>query len=224
VKVRVDDKLGRLALGVILALALVGEARAQQPPADRAFARDFVAAINSQSLEARLALVHPQARVCTAGEVGEWWRNAVARQAKDPVPATHKASVTELAGVLPFAERFDYPVKATHQLQLDYTVPPNRFRSILVFLAKDGARWTEVVPCAKPETVAAIRANQQARARDAERVKALAARTSPALRDAVIALHKSGRSVEAYQTYARESGEDLATARAVVELLAEGAP
>jgi len=93
-----------------------------------------------------------------------------------------------------------------------------------VLLAKDGARWSEVVPCAKPETVAAIRANQQARAKDAERVKALAARTSPQLRDTVLALHRSGHRVEAYQTYARESGEDLATARAVVELLAEGAP
>jgi 1,6-anhydro-N-acetylmuramate kinase len=64
----------------------------------------------------------------------------------------------------------------------------------------------------------------EARAKDAERAKALAARTPPQLRDAVVALHKSGRSVDAYQTYARESGEDLATARAVVELLAEGAP
>jgi len=222
--VRGEVPLARLALGVILALAVVGEARAQQGPADRAFARDFVAAINSQTLEARLALVHPQTRACTAGEVGEWWRDAVVRQAKDPVPATHKASVTALDGSPPFGERFDYPVKATHQLQLDYTVPPNRGRSVLVLLAKDGARWSEVVPCAKPETVAAVRANQQARAKDAERVKALAARTSPQLRDTVLALHRSGHRVEAYQTYARESGEDLATARAVVELLAEGAP
>jgi hypothetical protein len=222
--VRGEVPLARLALGVILALAVVGEARAQQAPADRAFARDFVAAINSQTLEARLALVHPQARACTAGDVGEWWRDAVARQAKDPVPATHKASVTALDGSVPFGERFDYPVKATHQLQLDYMLPPNRGRSVLVLLAKDGARWSEVVPCAKPETVAAIRANQQARGKDAERVKALAARTSPPLRDTVLALHRSGQRVEAYQTYARESGEDLATARAVVELLAEGAP
>ena len=214
----------RLALGVVLALASIGEARALETEADRAFVKDFVAAINSQTIDRRLALVHPRARACTAGDVGEWWRDAVVRQAKDPVPAKHKTDIKEITDALPFAERFDYPVQATHQLQIDYSTAPYQFRTVVVLLAKDSGRWTEVVPCAKPDTVAAIRAKREARAKEAERVKALAARTSPDLRDAVLALYRAGRRIDAYQAYVRASGEDLATAKAVVELLAEGAP
>jgi len=213
-----------LALGVLLALAGIGPAQGQETEADRSFAADFVAAINSQSLDRRLALVHVRARPCTAGDVGEWWRDAVVRQAKASVPAKYTTSITPVTEPLPFGDRFDYPVQATHQLQIDYSTAPYRLRAVIVLLAKDGARWAEVVPCAKPDTVVAIRANRQARAREAERVKALAASTSPQLRETVVGLYKAGRSVEAYQTYARESGQELATARAVVELLAEGAP
>jgi hypothetical protein len=213
-----------VALGLLLALASVGAARAQEPESWRGFVHDFVDAINSRSVDRRLALVHPGSRVCAAGEVGEWWRDAVARQATDPVPPTYRASVAEVARTLPFSERFDYPVTPTHQLQLDYALGPNRSRTLLVLLATERDRWAEVVPCAKVETVAAIRATRQARAKEAERIRALAARTAPELRDAVVALYRAGRSGDAYQAYVRASGEDLTTAKAVVELLAEGAP
>ncbi len=212
----------RLALGVLLALAGVGPAQGQETEADRRFAADFVAAINSQSLDRRLALVHARARPCTAGDVGEWWRDAVARQARTPVPAKYTTAITPVTEPRPFGDRFDYPVQATHQLQIDYSPASYQLRAVIILLAKDGARWAEVVPCAKPDTVIAIRANQQARVREAERVKVLAAGTSPQLRETVVGLYRAGRTVEAYQTYARESGEELATARAVVELLAEG--
>jgi hypothetical protein len=215
---------GRLATGVALLLAGVGSVRAQPPEIDRAFVDGFVAALNSGSLEPRLALVHPGARDCTAGEVGEWWREAVARQARDPVPAQHTAHIAELASAPPFGERFDYPVRATHQLQLDYTPAPHRSRTVLVLLARDGNRWMEVVPCATADTVAAIRARRQERAKEAERIRTLAARAPADVRETVVKLYTSGRSADAYQAYARASGEDLATAKAVVELLAGGAP
>jgi hypothetical protein len=214
----------RLAFGLILALAGVGAGQAQETESGRAFVRDFVSAVNSRSVDRRLALVHPGSRACAGGEVGEWWRDAVARQARDPVPPTYRASIVELGGGLPFGERFDYPVTPTHQLQLDYALGPNRSRTVVVLLATADERWTEVVPCAKAETVAAISARRQARAKEVERIKALAARAAPDLRDAVLALYRAGRSREAYQAYVRASGEDLATAKAVVELLAEGAP
>jgi hypothetical protein len=213
-----------LVLAGILALASVGVARAQETEAERAFVRDFVAALNSQSLERRLVLVHPGARTCTAGEVGEWWREAVVRQARDQVPEVVRTSIAELGRALPFADRFDYPVAPTHQLQLDYALPGNRSRTIVVLLARDGARWTEVVPCARADTVAAIAAKRAERAKEAERIKALAARTSPELRTSVVKLYRAGRRVDAFQAYIQASGEDLATAKAVVELLAEGSP
>jgi hypothetical protein len=214
----------RLAAGVALTLASVAPAHAQQTEADRTLVGELVAALNSGSLERRLALVHPGTRVCTEGEGGEWWREAVARQARDPVPPQHTARIAELAGLPPFGERFDYPVRPTHQLQLDYAPAPHRSRTLLVLLARASGRWMEVVPCATADTLAAIRARRQDRAREAERIKALAARTPVDVRERVLKLYRSGRGLDAYQAYAQTSGEDLATAKAVVELLAEGAP
>ena len=102
------------------------------------------------------------------------------------------------------------------------TDAPAKSRTLLFRLVKEGGRWVEVVPCAKPETVVAIRAARAETARRAERAKALAASTWPALRERVLALYRSGSRIDAYKMYARESGEDLTIAREVVDLLAEG--
>jgi len=94
---------------------------------------------------------------------------------------------------------------------------------MLVRLARDGDRWAEVVPCAKPETQAKIRATLEAKAKQAERVKGLVAGMPPPLREKVLAQIREGRSVSAAKTYAQGSGEDLTTATEVVELLEETA-
>jgi hypothetical protein len=95
---------------------------------------------------------------------------------------------------------------------------PYTFRTMLVRLARDGDRWAEVVPCAKPEMQAKIRATLEAEAKQAERVKGLVAAMPAPLREKVLAEIRDGRTVSAAKTYAQESGEDLTTATEVVEL------
>jgi hypothetical protein len=214
-----------LALACGLALAAATGAAAQESEADRAFAAAFVAAVNGGTEAARAALVHPASRPCITGEPGEWWAEAVARQAKARIPAQHRWTITPVPAAQPpvFAERLSYPLVPTHVLQLDVQDAPYRFRTLLVQLARNGDRWTEVVPCANAEAVAAIRAVKADKARRAERVKTLAASMTPALRERLLGLIKGGERIEASRTYARESGEDLTTAVDVVELLAESA-
>jgi len=213
-----------VALG-LLTLALTAPAIAQDSEADRAFVTAFVAAVNAGTVGARAALVHPQSRACTTGGAGEWWTESVTRQAKEPIPARHKWTIKPLptGEPPPFGDKFDYPILPTHALQLDMQPEPYHFRRMLVQLARAGDRWAEVVPCAKPEIQAAIRAALAAKAKRAQRVEALVAAMPPALRDTVLAQIKAGRQVEAAQSYARASGEDLTTATEVVDRLAEGA-
>jgi len=200
------------------------DAAAQNAYYDAAFARSLVAAINARTVEARAALVHPKALPCITGEVGEWWRESVLRQGRPPVPADATSKITPLSpdDAQAASDRFDWPVTPTHVLQLDINDAPSKSRTLLFRLVQDGKRWVEVVPCAKPETVVAIRAARAETARRAERAKALAASTWPALRERVLALYRSGSRIDAYKLYARESGEDLTLAREVVDLLAEG--
>jgi hypothetical protein len=213
----------RLALAVALGLTVWATGAAAQN-ADRAFATALVAAINARTVEARAALVHRKAHPCITGDVGEWWRESVLRQGRPSVPADSTSTITPLSpdDARAASDRFDWPVTPTHVLQLEVTDAPSRARTLLFRLVQEGGRWVEVVPCAKPETVVAIRAVRAETARRAERAKALAASTWPELRERVLALYRSGNRIDAYKTYARESGEDLPIAREVVDLLAEG--
>ena len=100
---------------------------------------------------------------------------------------------------------------------------PYTQRIMLVRLARDGARWAEVVPCAKPAMQAKIRATLEAKARQTERVKEVVAAMPAPLREKLLAEIRDGHSVSATKTYAHESGEDLTTATEVVELVEETA-
>jgi hypothetical protein len=209
---------------VALVLTVATAAAAQNVYVDHKFARDLITAINARTVEARAALVHPKARPCITGDVGEWWRDSVLRQGRPPVPPASTWKITPLSSddAQTASDRFDWLVTPTHVLQLDITDAPSRSRTLLFRLVREGGRWVEVVPCAKPETVVAMRAVRAETARRAERAKALAASTWPELRERVLQLYRSGDRIEAYKTYARESGEDLTIAREVVDVLAEG--
>ena len=210
-----------VALALILvAVPVVG----QDNPADQAFVTKFVEAVR-QGAAARLALVHAKARACATGAVGEWWNVSVTRQAKEGVPVQYQWTLKPIPAdeQPPFAEGFDYTVKPTHILQIDMRPKPYTFRTMLVRLARAGDRWAEVVPCAKPETQAKIRAALAAKAKQAERVKGLVATMPAPLRAKVLAEIRDGHTVSAAKTYAQESGEDLTTATEVVDLLEETA-
>ena len=213
-----------LALALVAALTVAAPVAGQESPADRAFVTAFVDAVK-RGPGARLPLVHSSARACATGAVGEWWVDSAARQAKEGVPAEYRWTLKPVpADEQPlFAEGFDYPVQPTHVLQIDMRPKPFTFSVMLVRLARDGDRWAEVVPCAKPEMLVKIRARLAARAQQAERVKALVAAMPPQLRDTVLAQIRAGHTIEAARTYARASGEDLTTATEVVDLLAERA-
>jgi hypothetical protein len=214
----------------VAALAILASAggsaplSAQENPADRGFVATFVQAVNGGATT-RLSLVHTKARQCASGAVGEWWQVSVARQAKGGVPADYRWTLKPIPAdeQPPFAEGFDYTVQPTHVLQIDMRPKPYTFRTMLVRLARDGGRWAEVVPCAKPEMQAKIHATLEATAKQTERVKGLVATMPAALRAKILAEIRDGRSVSAAKTYAQESGEDLTTATEVVELLDETA-
>jgi hypothetical protein len=152
----------RVALAGALVLVVASGAAAQSPSYDQKFAADIVNAINARTVEARAALVHPVSRPCISGDVGEWWRDSVMRWAETPVPADRTWSMMPLSAddARAASDRFDWPLAPTHALQLVLRDGPSTSRTLVVRAAKSGSQWAEVVPCAKPETVQAIRAQK----------------------------------------------------------------
>ena len=217
----------RRRLAIALALALLaapsGPALAQaQDPETRAFVERVVAAINSKSVDARKALLHPKAVRCAGIAPELFYGLMVSRQSRDTIPPEYTWKLDAIpAGEPPMlADRFDYPVRPTHMLQLTFTPAPSSSRTIVLQLVHEGKRWSEIVPCPKPATVTEARQMQQAQAKRAEHVQALVAGMPPDLKAQLVEMLRAGRRLDAAKHYQATTGEDMTTSVEVVEQLA----
>lgn len=206
----------------LLLLTAFDSAGQSQDAGQEAFVRSLVEAINSGRIERRKALLHPKSLPCATGEANSFYSEMANRQARQTLPANYKWKITPIPpGRDPiFADKFDYPLRPTHLLQLDFPTGPTSSMSLVLQLVYDANQWREVTACPKPATIAAARAAEQARAEQAKKVQALVASIAPEVKQTVVKLLKEGRRVDAIKHYAEASGEDLATAKDVVELLA----
>ncbi|MGH8722684.1 MAG: hypothetical protein ACREU4_11905, partial [Burkholderiales bacterium] len=188
------------------------------------FVKALVEAINSKDAAKRKALIHPDGLRC-ATEQDMLLDEQFARQARRTVPTNVSWTLTPAHPGQPlFADKFDYPVRPTHLLQLDFETGLNRSTTMVLQVARHGGAWRQVSPCPKPETVAAARAASQARAQHREKVERLLKEIAPQLKADVVALLKDGRRIEAIKAYRAASGEDLSTAKSVVDAIEEKLP
>lgn len=216
-------RVRRHALAALL-LALPVTALPAADPQAQAFVEALVTAINSKDAAKRKALVHPDSLRC-ATEQDTLLDEQFARQARLPVPTDVSWTLTPAHPGQPlFADKFDYPVRPTHLLQLDFSTGPNRSTTLLLQLAKHGNDWREVSACPKPETVAAAKVAAQARAQHREKVEQLLKDISPKLKDEVVAMLKDGRKIDAIKAYRAATGEGLATSKSVVDAIEESLP
>ena len=213
----------RLAIALALAVLAATAGRALAQDADeRAFVVRLVEAINSKDVERRRALLHPKSLPCASTTPDSFYVWMVTRQFKDTIPAdyTWKVSPVPITEPLMLSDKFDYPVRPTHTLQLDFNLSATRSKTMVLQLVHEGPRWFEMTACPKPETIAEARAARQAEAKRAERVKALVAAMSPELKGQLLELLRAGRRLDASKRYQAASGEDTTTAVEVLERLA----
>lgn len=207
-----------------LALLLLPATALPADPQARAFVEALVAAISSKDVAKRKALLHPDSLRC-ATEQDPMLEEQFARQARLPATADITWRLTPAPPGQPlFADKFDYIVRPTHRLQLDFSTGPNRSTTILLQLAKHGNDWREVSACPKPETAAAAKIASQSRAQHREKVERLLKSIPPKLRDEVVAMLGDGRKIDAIRHYRAATSEDLVTAKSVVDAIQESLP
>ena len=177
-------------------------------------ARQMVSAINARDINARRALLHPEALQCTVGDSANQWALEVQKQFRFRIGEfrTTLSPVTEL----PWRERYDYPVTPTHRLQLLFDRPGEPVRSyagsVDMLLALHEGRWLEVPGCPKgsvPRRAEGISSPQ--------RVQALVAGMQPSLRREITDLMRQGRRTDAIRRYQQATGEDVLTGHDVVD-------
>ncbi len=216
---------GLTAAGVLVTLCIgnltaIVSAQREDPARPEAFARTFVTAVNNGQLQARHALLHAKVGACVTRDTRPYFDSIFARQARSRIPADYRARASKIAGQAPLSDgRSPYPVPPTHQLQIDYG-SELRSTTLILLVAHDGERWRQVLGCPSAETVAVAARAGAARERDDRRARALADSIREPMRGELLTLLSAGRRVEATQKYAAASGEELAMARRVIDLLA----
>ncbi len=196
--------------------ALAAGDRANQP---LDFAPHLVAAINGKKLDVRKALLHPKTLACINKVSQPLVDDALVDQFRYNIPKDYRARVEAVPAERPLVlgDGVVLPVRATHQLHLDWQAGTATQVDFVAQIAYADGAWREVWPCISDEKVPAMRAANEARRKQRERAQSLAANVPPALRTELLALLAKGQKIEAIKRYQEVTKEDLSTSRAVVE-------
>ncbi len=209
-----------------IGLPLSPGAHASDVVSGEAFAQAFVAALNSHDAGRQAQIAHPLSRACMTPQAQPYFDWIFSRRSRYSIPGGYKSSVMPFPGNATLSPdgRSDYPIRPTHQLQIDFERGPYDSASIVVMLASDNGRWYEVLPCPRPETVVSAKASNAHRAEQENRARDVAAKLSAQSRKEALVLAREGRRVDAIKHIAATTGEDLAVAKRVLELLMESEP
>lgn len=187
------------------------------------FAKGLVDAIASNSVEQQMEIIHPLSRACMTEENQPYYEWVFTRRAKLVKANNYKVTTSPIDKVptMVLADgQLDFPQRPTHQIQVDFVTGPYSSSTVIFFVAHDGKRWREVLPCPRHGDVAArVRDKQIGDQRQTLRAKSLAASMPDPLKSEIAALLKEGRKVAAIRRYAAATGEDVGTAKSVVEML-----
>ncbi|MEW5891327.1 MAG: hypothetical protein AB1768_20380 [Pseudomonadota bacterium] len=185
-------------------------------------AQRFVDAVTGKDAERRKEIVHPLTRACMNPRTQPYFDSIFSKQARFVTNTKPKVTVTPMAkvpAVIPTDGHSDYPIRPTHQIEIDFITDRYNISSVVLFVAHDGVQWREVLPCPRSDVIAQAKANQINERKQAERAASLKANMLGPLRAEIAALLKSEKKVDAILRYAAATGADIGTAKSVVELL-----
>ena len=212
---------------VILALQAASPATARAPDAgQQAFAKAFMVAIRSHDPARVRALEHPASLACVNDQTRAYFEWGVANELNTGARTTGPYRVTRFGpadgqGVLGFLPpgAFAYPVKPTHEIQIDTQSGENQQIMLVRELAKANGTWFLVDPCPNAEGLKFF-AEQKAlgERQRAESLRLLAAMPDP-LRQELAALLAQGQIIGAAHRYQAATGADLTTAVGVIDQL-----
>lgn len=221
----------RGATAIILLLAAGSAAGRTAPRSDpdagaQQFAKAYVSALRSHDPARLQALQHPASRACLNDQTRAYFDWGIANEFKTGAMLSGPYTITRFGpiggeSVLGFLPRdsFAYPVKPTHQIQIDFESRDNQGILLVRELARENGRWFMVDPC--PNAAGLKFFAEQKALGDRQRTESLrllAAMPAP-LRQELTGVLAQGRFIDAAHRYQAATGADLTTAVGVVEQL-----
>ncbi|HEV2341825.1 MAG TPA: hypothetical protein VGS15_08505 [Candidatus Acidoferrales bacterium] len=181
----------------------------------------YVAANNAQDAAAMNALLHPKSLACITPENRDFYDRANAVSMRQSIPADYKFTDTVLSekDALPMNGYATFPVRPTHQIQIDYSRGVETSGTVMFWLVSENGRWYKDDPCATAGMVKQfhddlpnIKAREQA-------TKGLVAQIREPLLSELKSLLKEGKGATASKRYGEATGEDGDTSLMVIDEL-----
>jgi hypothetical protein len=208
---------------VLSLIAVCGaQAQSQSVPGDiKAFAAQYVAALNSKDAARLLALQHPKSLACMTPENKDFYDWTMAMQMRESIPANYMLSVMppnegNLKALESMGER--WPLKPEQEVHIDYQQGEDS-GSVVVWLVRENGRLFGDFPCATDAAVKQFRDSAAARKAADARYKALADGIKEPLRSELVTMlraHETGRATDRYH---QATGQDMQTSMFVINAL-----
>jgi hypothetical protein len=187
-------------------------------PDIKAFAAQYVAAINAKDSAKLWSYLTPESRACVTTENKDVYATLFAVQMEETIPRDYLLNLTPVNqnNAKAMADRQYFPVKPEHQLQIDYQLGNDSY-GIVLFLVRENGHWLAAQPCATDKFIAEFRTDAPER----EKFKQTAAQIKDPLRGQLLALIAQHDTAAANSRYKEATGSDYHTAVLVIYALKE---
>ncbi len=144
----------RQLMGILMTLVLVTAAYGQSADTPEALAEQFIVAVNGKNRQKQQAIIHPRCFADLSALQQQFLDEALAKDFKKTVPEKRTVKVGKLEGVdLPFAGMMEWPVKPTHQFEIEFSTGEDSSTSIIRFIVKEKEGWFIIVPMLNAENL-----------------------------------------------------------------------
>ena len=194
---------------------------ANAPTSEDAFVKAFVSAINAKDASKLKALIHPKCWAAATEANKEYFDEMFERDLALKIPVDYRLTVTPIApdDPLPFALMVTFPARPTHTVQIDYEESDIKGVTLVRWVVVEEGKWWLCLPIPTAEAMAKRQEMKNEHQRRQVRASQLKAELKDPLLQELIDFLKQGQRIQAIKHYRSASGEGLALAKDVVELI-----
>ena len=194
--------------------------------AQKNYVERYVQVINSKNENQLRELMHPRYLNCIDNSNQDYFTDVFQRTLKYDIPKNYKVSVEVLSEEAALKEMdgakqwgLPYPIKPTHQLQIDFNKDEYSSVTIIRKLVQEGDLYYEVSGCPSKEMVEKFREMQIKKEAEQSRAKKLFQELKDPLLSELTKLLKEERKIDAWKKYSEVTGETLATSKEVLSYI-----
>jgi hypothetical protein len=183
----------------------------------------YIDAINTDNLSSFKNLVHPSYLECITPDNSDYYGDLFRRSLQRQIPNDYKVVIDKLTGdsidkEVAGAEKqgLPYPIRPTHQIQIDFSKSEYSFVTIARKLVLDDGQYYEVSGCPSAEMLDRYRKLKIKKEKERIKTKALFENLKGNLLHELTELLKEGRKIDAWKRYSQETGESIGTAKDVL--------